>query len=339
MKGAVQGGHDIVVIGCSAGGVEALPMLLAKFPRSTPAAFFVVMHVSAATESYLPRIISRHAKLPCAHAIDGDTVEHGKIYVAPPDRHLVFDNQTLVLGHGPKENRHRPAVDPLFRSAAQHFGSRVIGVILTGSLDDGTAGLQAVKRCGGLAVVQHPEDALASGMPTSAVQYVSVDYVVPLDKMGGLLKKLILKSAGDPAEPGCHEEASTVNQGRTMSQQEMEGKFGAPSALICPECQGPIWETAEGNHTQFRCLVGHMFSPESFVAEEGAAVERALWVAVKTLQERADLLRKMADKAGRMGQTMSAASFRDKATDSQGHANVIRDILNRFDGSGGPSGN
>jgi two-component system chemotaxis response regulator CheB len=333
MKGSPQEGHDIVVIGCSAGGVEALPMLLGKLPRDTPAAFFVVMHVSAMTESYLPKIVGRHTKMPCMHAQDGEAIVQGKIYFAPPDRHLLLTEDKVVLGHGPKENRHRPAVDPLFRSAAQHFGSRVIGVILTGSLDDGTAGLQAVKRCGGLAVVQHPEDALAPGMPLSAVQYVAADHVVPLAKMGPLLKKLVSEERGETASAGCHESADTYNQGATMTQQEMEAQFGPPSALICPECNGPIWETVEGKHSQFRCLVGHIFSPESFVAEEAVAVERALWVAVKTLQERSDLLRNLAGKATAMGQTISAASFREKAQESHNHAEVIRDILKRFDGA------
>lgn len=333
MNGAGEQGHDIVVIGCSAGGVEALPKLFSKFPRNTPAAFFVVMHVSAMTESYLPRIISRHAKMPCEHASHGEPLQPGKIYVAPPDRHILLEPDKVILGHGPKENRHRPAVDPLFRSAAQHFGSRVIGIVLTGSLDDGTAGLQAIKRCGGLAVVQNPEEAAAPGMPSSALQYVSVDQVVGLARMPAILKKLIGEPPGDPASVGCHEDANTYNQGKTMSQLEMAGRFGAPSSLICPECQGPIWEVAEGKHTQYRCLVGHIFSPESFVAEEGAAVERALWVAVKTLQERSDLLKKLADKASAIGQSISAASFREKARESEGHADVIRDILKRFDAS------
>lgn len=328
-----KNGHDIVVIGCSAGGVEALRVLLAGLPRVTPAAIFVVMHVSASAESYLPRIIGRTCKLPVEHAHDGEEIQRGKIYVAPPDHHLMMDATKVILSHGPKENRHRPSVDLLFRAAAQHFGSRVIGVILTGSLDDGTAGLQAVKRCGGLAVVQHPNDASSPGMPSSAIQYVAVDHVVPLSKMGGLLKKLVAESAGDPAAPGCHEDASTYNQSNTMSQQQMEEKFGPPSALACPECSGPIWEVVEGQHSQFRCLVGHIFSQESFVAEEGVAVERALWVAVKTLQERSDLLGRLADKASRIGQSITAASFRDKARESQNHADSIREILKRFDGA------
>jgi two-component system chemotaxis response regulator CheB len=180
--------------------------------------------------------------------------------------------------------------------------------------------------------VQHPEDALASGMPLSALRYVQVDHVAPLAKIGAVLRRLINEPCGDSASVGCHEESSTANQGETMNQKEMEQKFGPPSALICPECNGPIWEATDGNHTQYRCLVGHIFSPESFVAEEGVAVERALWVAVKTLQERSDLLRRLADKAMQMGQSISGASFVEKAEESEQHGKVIREILRRLDG-------
>lgn len=323
-------GHDIVVVGCSAGGVEILPKLFSRIPRASKAAFFVVMHVGASSESYLPRIISRHSKMPAAHAEDGEAIEPGKIYVAPPDCHLLLGEKSVTLWHGPKENRHRPAVDPLFRSAAEHFGSRVIGVILSGSLDDGTSGLHAIKRCGGLTIVQHPEDAIAPGMPLSALRYVQVDHVVTLARMSSLLIRLIKKAPGEPSVPGCHEEASTFNQGKTMSQDEMGQKYGPPSGYICPECNGPIWQVEEGSHTQFRCLVGHAYSPESFIAEEGVAAERALWVAVKTLQERADLLRKLATKSMEMGQAISASSFREKAEESEKNADIIRTILKRF---------
>jgi two-component system chemotaxis response regulator CheB len=191
--------------------------------------------------------------------------------------------------------------------------------------------LQTIKRCGGLAVVQHPDDALARGMPMSAVQYVQVDHVVTLARMPGVISRLIKKPADGQPEPGCQKEATNVNQGETMTQKEMEQQFGPPSGFICPECSGPVWEIEEGNHSQFRCLVGHLFSPESFVAEEAVAVERALWVAVKTLQERSDLFRRLADKASDMAQSISAASFRDKAKESEDHAEVIRGILKRFE--------
>jgi two-component system, chemotaxis family, protein-glutamate methylesterase/glutaminase len=326
--------HDIVVIGCSAGGVEALPKLLSKLPEDTPAALFVVMHVGATSVSFLPQIIGRATSLPVDHVRDGEKIEPGRIYVAPPDNHIVLDDKKVHLNHGPKENRHRPAVDPLFRSAAEHHGSRVIGIILTGALDDGAAGLHAVKRCGGLTLVQHPEDASAPGMPTSALQVVEVDHCVPLLRMRTLLPQLIKSPPGQPAKAGCHEEAKTFNLNHTMTLKEMEQKYGHPSGMICPECNGPIWETAEGKVTQFRCLVGHAYSPESFVAEEGVAVERSLWVAVKTLQERASLLRRLSDKSQSMGQSITSANFREQAKESEDHAEVIRNIVKKFSGNG-----
>jgi two-component system, chemotaxis family, protein-glutamate methylesterase/glutaminase len=327
-------GHDIVVIGCSAGGVEALPKLLAKVPGDLPAAIFAVMHVGANFESYLPSIISRASELPAHHAKDGESIEHGKIYVAPPDYHILLSKKGIHLSHGPKENRHRPAVDPTFRSAAQFYGSRVIGIVLTGSLDDGTAGLQSVKRCGGITVVQHPDDAAVPGMPTSALKYVDVDYCVPLLKIRSLLPRLIKTPAGHPREPGCHHDASTSNLDRTMNNQEMEEEYGAPTAMVCPECSGPIWEAKNGEFSQFKCLVGHTYSPESFLAEEGVAAERALWVAVKTLQERSSLLRRLSERASGMGQAISASNFSVQAEESENHAEVIRGILRKFKSGG-----
>jgi two-component system chemotaxis response regulator CheB len=333
-EGNGSSGHDIIVVGCSAGGVEALPKLLEKLPGNTPAAIFAVMHVGATSESYLPNILSRAAQMPAIHPNPGEVIQHGRIYVAPPDHHLLLVKDRIQLSHGPKENRHRPAVDPTFRSAAQYYGSRVIGIILTGALDDGTAGLQAVKRCGGIAMVQHPDEAVAPGMPGSALKFVEVDHCLPLLKIRALLPKLIKTPARNPSEPGCHKDASIINQEQTMTANEMEQKYGSPTGLVCPECSGPIWEAPEGKLTQFRCLVGHAYSPDSFVAEEAIAAERALWVAVKTLQERSSLLRRLSDRANHMGQSITASNFRVQAEESESHAEVIRNILKRFTGSG-----
>jgi two-component system chemotaxis response regulator CheB len=327
-------GHDIIVIGCSAGGVETLPKLLARFPKGTPAAFFVVMHVNPVGESFLPRILGRATQLPAHHARDGEQIASGRIYVAPPDHHRLLVNGKIVLSVGPKENRHRPAVDPLFRSAAVQFTSRVIGVILSGAMDDGTAGLQAVKRCGGITVVQHPDDALASGMPLSALRSVSVDHCLPVKGMGTLLRKLIQTAPGPSKSPGCDKTSiELINTWGTMSQKSMEEQFGPPSGFVCPECNGPIWQVEDGRVTQFRCLVGHAYSPESFVADEGAAVERALWVAVKILQERADLLNRLAGKAAEVGQSITSSSFKSKAEECQAHSEAVRGILKRFENS------
>lgn len=323
-------GHDIVVIGCSAGGVETLPKLFSKIPKNIGAAFFVAMHVGAASRSFLPKIIGRSTHLTVQQAETGQPITPGHIYVAPPDFHLLVNGGKVILNHGPKENRHRPAIDPLFRSAAEHHGARVIGVILTGALDDGTAGLQAVKQCGGIAVVQHPEDALVPGMPTSALQFVDVDYCVRLAPLPALLRRIIKSPAGKPQAAGCHQQQKLASLRDTMTIKQMEENYGAPSALVCPECNGPIWETSEGKVTQFRCLVGHAFSPESFAAEEAVAVERALWVAVKTLQERASLLRNLSDRAYSLDQTITGSNFRQQSRENEEHAEVIRGILKRF---------
>jgi two-component system chemotaxis response regulator CheB len=181
---------DIIVVGASAGGVEALSALVAGLPPTLPAAMLVVMHIPPYLKSDLPRILSRHSKLPAVHPESGQHIEHGRIYVAPPDHHLLVDDARIQLWRGPKENHHRPAINALFRSAAVSFGNRVIGVILTGVLDDGTTGLWWVKRFGGIAIVQHPEDAIFGAMPRNALQHVLVDHVVRLLEIGALLVKL-----------------------------------------------------------------------------------------------------------------------------------------------------
>lgn len=183
-------GHDIIVIGASAGGVQALKTLVGSLPRKLPASIFVVLHIPAESPSLLPEILSRAGPLEAVQAVDGIEIEHRCIYIAPPDHHLLIEHGHVRVVRGPKENRHRPAVDPLFRSAAQIYGTRVVGVILTGGLDDGTAGLLAVKRRGGIAVVQDPDEALYPGMPSSALANVEVDYRLPLSSIGPLLVRL-----------------------------------------------------------------------------------------------------------------------------------------------------
>src|SRR5437588_1316031 len=192
-------GHDIIVIGTSAGGVEALVKLVRGLPADLPAAVFVVLHIPAHSPSLLPAILSRAGRLPAVHSTDNTKIEPGCIYIAPPDNHMLIEQDHICVVRGPKENRHRPAVDPTLRSAALTSGPRVIGVILTGALDDGTAGLLAVKRRGGIAVVQDPQDALYPSMPQNAIEYVDVDHIVPLSQMASLLKRLVDEKTADEA--------------------------------------------------------------------------------------------------------------------------------------------
>jgi two-component system chemotaxis response regulator CheB len=264
---------DIIVIGASAGGVETLRRLVPLLPPDLPVSIFVVLHVLPHTRSYLPEILSRNGFKVC-HAADGSPIERGRIYIAPPNHHLLIEAGHMHLSSGPRENRHRPAVNPLFRSAALAYGPRVIGVILSGNLDDGTAGLWEIKRRSGIAIVQDPEEALHPGMPQSAISNVDVDYVVKLDELPSLLVTLTGQAAKG---------AGTVSA-------EMPSK---PTDLTCPECRGPLGEYQVGRLREFRCRVGHVYAPAALLAAHSETVERTLWAGVVALEEGAELARRL----------------------------------------------
>jgi two-component system chemotaxis response regulator CheB len=322
--------HDIVVLGASAGGVEALTTLVRLLPADLPAALFVVLHIPPQSPSMLPAILDRVGQLKAVQAQDGLPIEAGHIYVAPPDHHLLVEHGRMRVVRGPKENRHRPAVDPLFRSAAQAYGPRVVGVVLTGTLDDGTAGLLAVKNCGGVAVVQDPNDALYPGMPRNALQNVDVDHTLPLGDIAPLLVRL----ANEPvaaAEYGVpetiqHELNLAKNHGEEMQQDRL---LGEPSVYSCPECGGVLHEIHDGEYLRFRCRVGHAFGAESVLAEQSEALETALWAALNTLEESASLSRRLARQAHERGQSWLAARFNERIRESEQRADAIRQVLSK----------
>jgi two-component system, chemotaxis family, protein-glutamate methylesterase/glutaminase len=319
--------HDIVVVGASAGGVEALADLAASLPLDLPAAVFVVLHVPSTGTSALPGILSRQGPLPAAHVKDGEPIENGRIYVAPPDHHVLLRAGHVHLARGPRENGHRPAVDSLFRSAAREYGSRVVGVVLSGALDDGTAGLAAIKARGGLAVVQEPADALYPNMPESALEHVRVDDVQPAAAMGALLSRLAAEPAGEgaPAAPTAMEVEVEVE---AFSLEAIEGEHpGRPSGFSCPDCNGVLWEIQDGELQRFRCRVGHAWSPESLLTQQSEGLEAALWIALRSLEERAALARRLAEAARRRGHTITASHFEEQAAEAQQAARLIRDLL------------
>lgn len=313
-------GHDIIVIGASAGGVAALPKLVGTLPRDLPASVFIVLHIGAEGPDLLPHIIRQVASLPVAHGVEGEKIRQGQVYVAPPDRHLQVDGARIRLSRGPRENFHRPSIDTLFRTAAESYGPRVTGVVLTGSLDDGTAGLHAVKSHGGIAIVQDPEDALVPAMPQNALRNVKVDYCVPLAEIGTILVRLATKRNIPDSKKGI-----SRMEKRSMSPKEMEKKFGLPTSFVCPECNGPLWETKAGPSLQFRCHVGHAYSPDSLLADHANGLERALWSAVRTFDEGACLLRRLATRnyeSESIGKHWEA-----KAKEHEKHAEAIRKLL------------
>jgi two-component system chemotaxis response regulator CheB len=286
--------RDIVVIGGSAGGLEALLPLLQGLPRDLPASVFVALHMGAV--SHLPRILAPKCALPVVAAESGAVIERGKVYVAVPGVHLLLHHDHVLLRRGPRENLCRPAIDPLFRTAAASFGSRVTGVLLSGSLSDGTAGLRAIKRCGGLAVVQQPEDAVVPFMPRSALRYVDVDHVRRADEMGALLGDLIREPAGPspPVPVDVRLEAAIAAQ--ELADMRVDDMLGKPSHFTCPECHGALWEIEDGAMLRFRCHVGHAFSADAVLTAQGDEIETLLGTLQRSHQERATLARKMADR-------------------------------------------
>lgn len=325
--------RDIVVIGASAGGVPALEHLVAGLHKPLEAALFVVLHVSSHGVSALPQILTRAGGLPASHAVDGEAIEPGHIYVAPPNAHLLLELGRVRLGLGPPENGHRPAVDALFRSAAYCYRSRVMGVVLSGTLDDGTAGLWAIKRRGGLAVVQDPTEAQHTGMPRSAINNVKIDHV----KGTTAIAQLIIAAALDvPSEhPPMTDNDERLRRevalaADPMNANRLELPYGGdarPAALSCPSCHGTLWEIQEDRVVRYRCQVGHAYSSATLLAAQNRGLEDALWAACRTLDENATLARRMAERADASGHTIARTQFEAKAESASERAALIRRAL------------
>ena len=312
--------RDLVVIGASAGGVEALGTLARQLPSELPAAVLVVLHVAATGTSVLPEIIRRRGRLPANAAVDGEPIARGQVYIAPNDSHLLVRDSRLVLSRGPRENGHRPAIDPLFRSAARHYGQRVIGVVLSGMLDDGAAGLRFIKEHGGAAIVQDPDDAMYPAMPRAAVEATQVDRVVPVRDIGAAIEEL-LDAHLEPLAVDPPDEAD-------LDRVELDPAVvplvdGSPVGLVCPDCGGSLWAHDEAGVLRFTCLIGHAYSPESLLEAQGDAVERTLWAALRALEERADLLRRV----GRRSHGATRRRFDLRAREADEHAGDLRDLL------------
>jgi two-component system, chemotaxis family, protein-glutamate methylesterase/glutaminase len=316
--------RDILVIGASAGGVEALTQLVRNLPGDLPAAVFVVLHVGST--SHMAEILDRAGPLPVANATSGDPVESGRMLVAPPGLHMLLHDSHVLLRRGPRENLARPAIDPLFRSAACSFGGRVTGVVLTGSLNDGTAGLRAIKRCGGIAVVQDPDDAAFPDMPLSALRHVEVDFKLPIAAMAELLLKLTAEPAGEtPAIPPDIrvETAIAAQEPATMQKDD---QLGSPSEFTCPECHGALWEINDGDVLRYRCHVGHAHTAEVVLDAKDTESENALWAVLRSHQERAALARRMASRA----KGALAAQLQKRADEYDEDAVLVRQMINRL---------
>ena len=288
--------EHLVVVGASSGGIEAVSQVVAGLPPDLPAPICVVLHVAPESPGVLHRILASAGRLPAEIAEDGDRLQPGRIYVAPSDHHLLVEPGTLRVTRGPRENRFRPAIDPLFRSAAQVYGPRTIGVVLTGLLDDGSAGLWTIKQLGGVAIVQDPNEATFPSMPLNALRTVEVDYAVRLADIAPLLVRLTGVSVHERPRR-AHREVEVevaIAKGGDAGRHGVQ-TLGQPSEFACPECHGVLLEVVEGSQVRYRCHTGHAFSAMSLVAETQASMERALWTAVRALEEGGRVMRRASE--------------------------------------------
>jgi two-component system, chemotaxis family, protein-glutamate methylesterase/glutaminase len=344
---------SIIVIGTSAGGVEALITLAKALPADLPAAVFIVLHLPPEGTSLLPEILTRSGRLPATHAVDGERYEEGHIYVAPPNKHLILGRSTLRLTQGPRENRMRPAIDVLFRSAAECCAERTIGVVLTGSLNDGTAGLLALKKAGAITIVQDPSDAVWSEMPLSAQRAADPDHVLPLRDIAeqltassqGLATR-IHSSNGDSRTMEKHKGANSIGASRANSsgaaktpaisgdhagevqqdflEQETGERDKETTVYTCPDCGGVLWQFNEGGLVRFRCHVGHSMSAEDLVIGQSEKIEETLWMAVRSLQEQAALARQIAVGLREKGDHIGAGRFEERAVHAEQDMTILR---------------
>ena len=323
--------RDIVVIGASAGGVYALRDLAAALPPGFGATIFVVLHVSPHSPSYLPDILNNAGPLKAAHPTDGESFQRGHIYVAPPDHHLLLEYDRVIVKKGPKENRFRPSIDALFRSAAYTYGSRVIGVVLTGLLDDGTSGMWSVKRLGGLGVVQGPEDAMYSSMPDSVLQHVDVDYQVPITELAPLLCQLIEETVPDkpklPKNELDHMEIEMQIAAQVNSFEMGILEMGEPTPLTCPECSGALVSIKEGKLIRYRCHTGHAYTASALLADVTKTVEESFWKAVRSLEETVILLEQSGRQFAEGGNMAAAEQFSRKARETRERAARTREYI------------
>jgi two-component system, chemotaxis family, protein-glutamate methylesterase/glutaminase len=336
--------HDLIVIGASAGGVEAIAAVAAGLPPDLPAAVCVVLHQPPFGPSRLPDILARSGPLPAVHAQDGAPLLPGTIHVAVPDKHLLVVRGgnggppgAIRLTQGPRENRTRPAVDPLFRSAALAYGPRVIGVVLSGALDDGTAGLWAVRDRGGLAVVQDPDDAAVSSMPFSAISEVGADHVAPAAELGALLGRLARLPAAWPEPVGAAARNDALEREVALAAvdedvHQQSARNGVPSRFACPECSGVLWDAStEGGPLRFRCDTGHAYSPANLAEAQAEGVEAALWASLRALENQAELARVRAKGARTRGMDALAERYTVQWEAAQQHGAAVRALL-RLDG-------
>lgn len=316
--------RDMIVIGGSAGSNGPLRSIVEGMPKNFPGALFITTHVPSTYESYLPELLSQSAQLPVRAAIDGQPIESGHVYVAPADRHLLLIDSTIRLGVGPRENMARPSIDPMFRSAALSYGPRAVGVVLSGMMNDGASGLFAIKAAGGTTVVQHPLDAKSGDMPRAALEATQVDHVAPAAELAGVLTEIARLDAGPaaPAPDSLIFEVDVAAGGRSGS--DLLRRFAEPAALTCPDCGGVLAEVHDQAPLRFRCQIGHAYTAEE-LATRNETVDEAIRIALRVMEERVELVERMARDARHNGRHALAELYESRSTEYNRYATTLRE--------------
>ena len=328
--------HKVIVIGTSAGGMQALERLLAHLPADLPAAIFIVQHLSVDSSApFLVQRLGQHAALACKVAVDREGIVPGTVYMAPPDRHLLLKEEEMLVVRGPRENQFRPSIDPLLRSAAAYYGPHAIGVILTGFLSDGVAGMEAIKRSGGKTVVQDPDDAEFAPLPQNVIRQVETDHVVALEEMAEVLVNLCRqtdpKTAKVPADIWQEVQITErIMTNSAMNDIEELNKIGERVPYSCPECGGSLWElTQPGTLKRYRCHTGHAYTQDSLLLSMSSHLEETLWVAMRTLEERRNILLHMSQNDNQKGNRRWAENQEERAEEMKVHIERLRELLAR----------
>lgn len=323
--------RDIIVVGASAGGFNALNDFLGSLPKDFKGSIFVVVHIPGDVPSSLPDILSRAGSLKARHPKHGETVRPGMVYVAPPDHHMLLEGKEILVTKGPKENRFRPSIDALFRSAAYVYRERVVGIILSGMLNDGTSGLWSVKRLGGLAIVQSPEDAQYDSMPINAMQYVKADYTLSARDIGSKLAEILSRKAA-PKRKISKKEKELMKLEVIIAKQDNAFEMGIMnmgqlSPFTCPECHGVLVQLMESKIVRFRCHTGHAFTASALLSELTESVEEKMWQAMRGLEETTMLLKRIGKHFKDQGQPALARVFIKKSKMTADKAQIIHDSV------------
>jgi two-component system chemotaxis response regulator CheB len=319
----------IVAIGASAGGTTILPELLKQLTDDIKVAAFVVMHLSKQSiGDLLVKRLQKYTSFTCKIPMHGETIKEQHVYIAMPDHHLMVSQNKILLGHGPMENRYRPSIDALFRSAAVNFAPKVIGIILTGMLEDGASGMYAIQKSGGVCIIQDPGEAKYSDMPQAVLNTLKPDYAIPVSEMGGAIKDAIsnLKRKKKGKIPSDIIKEAAIAERVNIGIEEVKNP-GEVSVISCPDCGGSLWEMKGNGFTRYRCHLGHAYSQEGLVSSMEVSTESTLWTALRIIEERRNLLRQIGNKESKNGKSTLAATYLKRSAELEAHIGKLKEIL------------